>query len=256
MMLPRLKSLTAWLVLAAVPIAGCDTPAAPADRGSARLTAQHHAPQATIGFGLSRVTLPGAAGPSAWLYVPSSYDPAHPLPLVVAFHGAGIGADGPIDLLDGYAEQYGFLLVSIESTAYTWDVLYGPYGPDLARIDAVLRFVFDHCAVDRDRIVIEGFSDGASYALGVGLANGDLFSRIVAFSPGFIPKTSSPDLGKPAVFLSHGRQDQVLPIDGASRFLAATLQHFGYPVTLVEFDGGHTVPADVLSQAVDWLLRE
>lgn len=31
-----------------------------------------------------------------------------------------------------------------------------------------------------------GFSDGASYALSLGLPNGNLFSHIVAFSPGFM----------------------------------------------------------------------
>ena len=31
-----------------------------------------------------------------------------------------------------------------------------------------------------------GFSDGASYALSLGAANGDLFTHIAAFSPGFM----------------------------------------------------------------------
>ncbi len=32
----------------------------------------------------------------------------------------------------------------------------------------------------------QGFSDGASYALSLGVPNGDLFTHIVAFSPGFM----------------------------------------------------------------------
>jgi len=31
-----------------------------------------------------------------------------------------------------------------------------------------------------------GFSDGASYALSVGITNGDLFTHVIAFSPGFV----------------------------------------------------------------------
>jgi predicted esterase len=104
-------------------------------------------------------------------------------------------------------------------------------------------------------VVLEGFSDGASYALGLGLANGDLFSRIVAFSPGFIPPGSTPVTGLPEVFVSHGVQDPVLPIDGASRTIVPRLQNDGYPVTYVEFDGGHSVPAEVATQAVEWLVR-
>jgi predicted esterase len=40
--------------------------------------------------------------------------------------------------------------------------------------------------VDRSAICCSGFSDGASYALSLGLSNGDLFSHILAFSPGFM----------------------------------------------------------------------
>jgi len=211
-------------------------------------------PTATIPTGLSTISFPGKEGRAGYLLVPDSYHPDNPLPLVVAFHGAGIAADGPISLLRSYAEERGFLLVSVESQGSTWDTIYRPYGPDLATVDYLLQYVFDHCAVDASRMTIEGFSDGGSYALGVGLANGDLFSRILAFSPGFIPSTTSPDIGRPAVFLSHGRQDNVLPIEGASRFIASQLSFAGYEVTLVEFDGGHTVPASILAEAMQWML--
>jgi poly(3-hydroxybutyrate) depolymerase len=42
------------------------------------------------------------------------------------------------------------------------------------------------CTVDPQRICVSGFSDGASYALSLGLANGDLFTHVAAFSPGFM----------------------------------------------------------------------
>jgi predicted esterase len=189
------------------------------------------------------------------LYVPASYDPLHPKPLVVALHGAGITADGPINLLSVYAEESGFLLLAPESQSSTWDAIYRPFGPDLETVDALLRYAFDHCAVDPSRVVLEGFSDGASYALAVGLANGDLFTRIIAFSPGFIPTSSSPPAGRPEFFFSHGRQDPVLPIDGSSRIIVPSLQRAGYDVTYVEFDGQHTVPVSIIQQAVAWLTR-
>ncbi|MGZ4788523.1 MAG: hypothetical protein ACXVZX_08375 [Terriglobales bacterium] len=40
--------------------------------------------------------------------------------------------------------------------------------------------------MDPARIAIGGFSDGASYALTIGITNGRLFTHIVAFSPGFM----------------------------------------------------------------------
>lgn len=54
-------------------------------------------------------------------------------------------------------------------------------------INRSLHRAFRAVAVDRGRIPIAGFSDGASYALGLRLANGDLFGHIIAYFPGFIP---------------------------------------------------------------------
>ncbi len=81
--------------------------------------------------------------------------------------------------------------------------------------------IFQQVFVDPNRISVGGFSDGASYALALGLANGDLFSRVIAFSPGFVPPV--PRSGKPRVFVSHGDADAVLPIDRTSRRLVPAL---------------------------------
>ena len=92
---------------------------------------------------------------------------------------------------------------------------------------------------DAKRVGIGGFSDGASYALSLGLANGDLFSRIFAFSPGFIREATP--VGKPVIDVFHGTRDRILPIDATSRRIVPRLRRQGYDVTYVEFDGPHTV---------------
>jgi predicted esterase len=109
--------------------------------------------------------------------------------------------------------------------------------------------------VNPARIVVSGFSDGASYALGLGLANGDLFSRVVAFSPGGIVPSDTPPNGHPEFFVSHGTQDPILPIDLASRRIVKDLRDDGYTVEFVEFAGGHTIPPEIALQAVEWLRR-
>jgi predicted esterase len=144
------------------------------------------------------------------------------------------------------------VLLAVTSRDTTWDVVNGDFGPDVDFIDRSLTFAFDRCNLDPARTGLEGFSDGASYALGLGLVNGDLFRRVIAFSPGFMPAFEEPVNGDPEFFFSHGRQDTVLPIDCGSRRLAALLQADSYRVTLVEFEGIHTVPAEVADQAVRW----
>lgn len=220
--------------------------------GSARLSARPGTPTSTVTPGTHPLGL--GSSRDGFLLVPASYDPAHATPLMVAHHGAGIGASGPIDLLGPYAESHGFLLLACDSREATWDAITGQFGPDLSFLDRALRQTFGRCNVDPTRVVVEGFSDGASYCLALGLANGDLFSRVVAFSPGFIPPSNSQLVGRPEFFVSHGQQDPILPIDTTSRRIVPALQGLGYSVTFVEFDGGHSVPSDIAEQAVTWML--
>ena len=125
------------------------------------------------------------------------------------------------------------------------------YGVDVAFLDRALAQVFDRYDVDPARVVIGGFSDGASYALSLGLANGRLFRRILAFSPGFAVPPSFD--GKPPVFVAHGEADQILPIESTSRRLVPGLRRRGYEVTYVEFRDDHRVRDDVVEEAFAWM---
>ena len=84
---------------------------------------------------------------------------------------------------------------------------------------------------------------GGSYALSIGLVNGTLFDNVVAFSPGFVVPGAR--AGRPDVYVSHGRQDGVLPIESTSRRIVPALRIVGYHVDYREFSGGHEVPTTV-----------
>ncbi len=184
------------------------------------------------------------------LSVPAGYDPERPAPLLVLLHGAGGSAERILARFDGLPDEFGMLVLVPESRAPTWDVVVGGFGPDVAFIDAALNQVFATCAVDPARIAIGGFSDGASYGLSLGLANGDLFSHILAFSPGFL--APSKPHGEPRLFISHGTQDRVLPIDMCGGILAPMLKNAGYDLVYRVFDGDHTVPEVTARAAFRW----
>lgn len=186
------------------------------------------------------------------LYAPPGYRPDRPAPLVVMLHGAGGSARRGLPRLQGLADAHGLLLLAVDSRSSTWEGIAGRFGPDTAFIDAALASVFPRYAVDPSRIAAEGFSDGASFALGLGLTNGDLFTHTIAFSPGTV--TLIERHGAPAVFISHGTDDRILPIEQCSRRIVPELRRRKYPVEYVEFDGSHTVPADIAERAVRWLL--
>jgi predicted esterase len=187
------------------------------------------------------------------IYVPPGYGVNSPAPLVLLLHGAGGNANQGLRLLQQHADRSGFILLAVESRRSTWDMLLGGYGPDVEFINRALAQTFSRYAVDPARIAIAGFSDGASYALSLGITNGDLFKRVIAFSPGFMAPAEQ--RGEPPIYVSHGKRDKVLPIDKCSRRIVPQLQRAGYAVRYREFDGSHTVPKDVSQEAADWWLR-
>jgi phospholipase/carboxylesterase len=171
---------------------------------------------------------------------------------VLSLHGAGGDAEAGLALLRPLAEERGLLVVAPASRGSTWDAVRGSDGPDADLVDRALVTVFAAFPVSPDRVAVAGFSDGASYALGLGLANGNLFRDVLAFSPGFVPP-GAPRSGKPRIFVSHGDADEVLPIGRTSRRIVPALRDDGYDVTYREFRGPHTVPPEIVREAVDRL---
>ena len=144
-----------------------------------------------------------------------------PLPLLIMLHGATQSAEDMFWYLGTTHEEAGVAVLAPNSRDTTWDAIEGRFGEDVAHLNRALERVFELAAIDPARIAVGGFSDGASYALSLGLINGDLFPGVVAFSPGFV--ISGTPHGKPRMFISHGTHDRILPIDRCGRRIAANL---------------------------------
>jgi phospholipase/carboxylesterase len=192
-------------------------------------------------------------GRDGLLYVPAGYESTENAPLALMLHGAGGDARSGISHFLDLADEAGLVLLAPESRGRTWDVLVGGFGPDAQFIDRALERTFERLAVDAGRLAVAGFSDGASYALSLGITNGDLFSHVIAFSPGFMAPAAH--RGRPPVFVSHGTHDEVLPIGATSRRIVPELERDGYEVRYREFDGPHTVPEPVAREAAEWFTR-
>jgi phospholipase/carboxylesterase len=184
------------------------------------------------------------------LYIPKSVNRQVPAPLALMLHGAE-SRSRAMEFALPLADEFGVVILAPDSRAGTWDAVTGEYGPDVQFIDDALTFAFERCLVDPKGVAIAGFSDGASYALALGAANGDLFSSVVAFSPGVLLAVNRID--RPRMFVAHGLRDAVLPIDSA-RFIVVQLKRYGYSVTFREFDGPHEIPPTVARDAFAWLV--
>ena len=186
------------------------------------------------------------------LYIPRGYKEGVPTPLALMFHGAGSTGRG-VSYTFEIADDLGVIVLAPDSRdEATWDMLLRGFGDDVEFIGAALKDTYARCSIDRKRMAIAGHSDGASYALSLGLGTGETFGRIMAFSPGVMQPTEVH--GKPRIFISHGVSDQVMPIDETSRQFVPRLKRLGYDVTYREYDGRHGVPPAVVREGFAWFI--
>lgn len=194
-------------------------------------------------------------------YRPASADERAPLLLVL--HGGGGTASGMLNAFRELADKQGILLVAPQSRGRTWDVVIAGvrrgrtgqdsrFGADILRVDAALQAVLRRASVDRTRIVAAGFSDGAGYALSIGLANPQLFAGVLSLSPGFIiPPPRMP--AKQRIFIAHGNVDRTLPFANSQR-IAHALSSAGGQVRFREFSGAHVMNGDIVKEGMDFVL--
>lgn len=230
-------------------MAGCGSSTEPEPSGS-RLSARPGTPTVTPDLGLTDFDVEG--GGHAHLYVPASYDPATPAALVIGLHGAG-GSPDDWTSYRARADSRGMVFVAPKSRGATWDLVeVGGFGRDVVLLDGALAYTFDRCAIDPARIALAGFSDGGTYALSLGVSNGDVLTHLIGYSPGYLA-SSPPTVGMPRIFISHGLSDPIIPISSSRDSTVPILQDAGYDVTYLEFNGGHEVPAAISESALDWL---
>ena len=202
--------------------------------------------------GVKKLTLDGSK--EGLFYVPKHYQPGLPSPLAVMLHGSGGDAQHGLSLIKSYADEKNIILLAPVSREYSWDIIArGTFGPDVIYIDQALAQIFEDYTIDTSRLAVGGFSDGASYALSLGLTNGELFTHIMAFSPGFAHAEYI--TGRPEIFISHGTNDHILPINSCGRKIAKHLQRNGYAPTYQEFEGEHVIPAHISKMAMDWFFK-
>jgi phospholipase/carboxylesterase len=105
--------------------------------------------------------------------VPNTYK-AEAIPLFVALHGAAQAGDLMTTRLAGLADAVGCAILAPDSRGVTWDAIRGDFDVDPTFIGGAIAWTCDRVAVDASRLWIGGFSDGASYSLTLGIANGDV----------------------------------------------------------------------------------
>lgn len=206
-----------------------------------------------------------ALGSGALLYRPDNRVEA-PRPLVVLLHGAGMSSRAFLDGLRDEADRCGCLLLSVQAGGKTWDTVglvaragTGTvavdklFGDDVGRVEQAVASALASPDADRQSVVLAGFSDGASYALSLGLANPGIFRGVVAIAPGF---HLEPAAINPAqrLFVAHSPQDSILPFERTRVSTVASLERAGFDLRFHPFAGGHRIDAKVVAEGVNFVL--
>jgi predicted esterase len=189
--------------------------------------------------------------PNAFVYAPAGI--TAPAPLIVLLHGAGGNARNFLDQFRRTADERGLVLLSVQSSGRTWAVRKpNERETDVANIKAAIRELNGKSTVNPDRTTVMGFSDGASYALSIGMAYPNLFRTIVAFSPGYAFAPSRLDTDQ-RIFIAHGRRDPILPAQN-TREMVKGLESAGFDPDVRWFNGGHEIDPALKTAGFDFAL--
>jgi len=190
------------------------------------------------------------------LLLPESIDPTRAYPLVTVLHGAGRQDELLVRAYQHEPARRDALFFIPRSTYPTWDLLVGEDRPDLDFLEHAYGEIYRRVRVDDRRQALIGYSDGASYALAVGLSNPRLFSAVMGWAAGFVVFESaaiSPSDPRPRILLEHGTHDPVFPFEQVALRNCAILRRLGYEVELRVDEGGVHWPSRAFqAAALDW----
>jgi polyhydroxybutyrate depolymerase len=175
----------------------------------------------------------GGEGRSYWVYVPPTYDPATPLPLVMVLHGRfGNGSSAAyVYDMNQVARREGFIAVypdgtHIDGTAAgrEWNYLHGTpgfplYGTD--DVDFLAKLVDDlarDLSIDQSRLYVTGYSNGGFMTQRLACSAPDRWAGFASISASLEPALISLCQDQPPVpmLLMHGTLDDNIPFNGLS----------------------------------------
>ena len=158
------------------------------------------------------------------LFVPSGYDEATTLPLVLNFHGFGGEAAQYMSYADmrSLADTENFILVYPQGTLTSGSPHWNPSLPssdnksdadDLGFVEALIGELSYHYNIDLRRVYACGFSNGGMMAYGLAQYKSELIAGIASVSGVMLESDVNPTRPMP-IFIIHGTLDGVVPYNG------------------------------------------
>lgn len=176
-----------------------------------------------------------SAGQRCWVHVPFGVTSSStPSPVLVALHGAGKNRYWSLERQAAswaeLANAHGCIILYPEARGMTWDFIQSKRTArgDVDFLSSCLNTVRQSYSVSR--VGIHGISDGGSMALSLAAHNPSTFEAAMSVSAGFCAEPPKVDARGtlPVLFMLHGSQDGMFPLERVGLPLKARLQALGY----------------------------
>lgn len=141
-----------------------------------------------------------------------------PMPLVLAFHGAGGNGPGMATYsgLSKTADEYGFAVLypSAGSSSHFWSLNSAMKPNDVDSIKALLPQAMQAACGDRTRVYATGVSNGGGFAARLGCELAGTIAAVAPVAGGYRALDQCPDGRRTSVLEIHGTSDSVVPYQG------------------------------------------
>ncbi len=192
--------------------------------------------------------------------------------LILLLHGVGSNEEDLFRLADQFPST--FVIVSARAPytlspgKFSWFELslvngkrvINPEQAEKSRlvINTFISQLIEKYSIDRTKVFLGGFSQGGIMSYSVGLTFPQKVSGIFILSSRLLPEVkplikSREELQNLQIFIAHGKNDPVLPLDYAHEALTY-LQPITNNITYNEYEMAHTVGDRELADLVGWLL--
>ncbi len=191
------------------------------------------------------------------LLTPEAIDPRRQYPLFTLFHGAGRMEDFFIRSCEDQPDRRDALFFIPISVGPTWDLITGDEAqPDVDFLRYAWDLIYRRYPIERERQALIGFSDGASYALSIGLSNPGFFDALLCWAAGFVVVDRNgfdAEAPMPPVYIEYGTHDQLFDFERIALPMKDDLERAGCAVTFSVDEGGRHMPSgSFLDEALDW----
>ncbi|MBO9692926.1 prolyl oligopeptidase family serine peptidase [Chryseobacterium sp.] len=196
--------------------------------------------------------------------LPEHYDPAKKYPLLVFLHGSGQDDQSLLKMARSGGEF-------IEIAPFARD-MYNCYDSFNSQND-ILEAIDDaalHFSINKDKIIIGGFSMGAYGALRTYYEHPEMYKGVAIFAghpdlanewlgighPDFLNDKFLKNFSKTPIFIYHGRKDGALPVSKTEEFISKLKLNGIFVTARIIDDKAHEYPdKDTNEIYFDWLIK-